>query len=128
MIRTKIFVIILTLAPLITMAQKAYETVNYNGKINAQTIAFKLANGYIGASEVSLSSSPKAKPVVYLPDSGVPDSDNKLTFKNEKVAHRYFIMNDMQEAYDRPPAIIYGIFISGNKSVQIKLRLEKNKI
>lgn len=128
MIRSAILTFLLAALPLFTIAQKAYETANYSGKITGQTIALKLANGYIGASEISLLSSPKGKAVVYNPDSGAPDSDNKLAFKNEKVPHTYFIMNDMKEAYDRPPSIIYGIFISGNKSVQVKLTLEKNKI
>jgi hypothetical protein len=128
MIRTAILIILLAIAPLCTIAQKAYETANYSGKIKGQTIAFKLANGYIGASEISLKTSPKAKPVVYIPESGSPDADSKLTFKSDKTTTSYFIINDMQEAYDKLPAIIYGIFISGNKSTAIKLTLERDKI
>jgi hypothetical protein len=128
MIRRTTSIILLALAPLCTIAQKAYETVNYNGKIKGKTISFKLANGYIGASEISFKTSPKAKPTVYIPESGSPDSDNKLTFKSDKATNSFFIIQDMQDAYDRPPAIIYGIFISGNKSVPIKLTQDRNKI
>jgi hypothetical protein len=128
MIRKTILITLLIIAPLCSIAQKAYETVNYGGKIRGQTISLILANGYIGASEISLKTSPKAKPLIYMPEGGAPDGDNKLTFKSTKTANSYFIINDMRDAYDRPPATIYGIFISGNKSVAVKLTIERNKI
>ncbi|MBC7400901.1 MAG: hypothetical protein H7289_13245 [Mucilaginibacter sp.] len=128
MIFKAILLFFLATAPLCTIAQKAYETANYSGKIKGQIIAFKLANGYVGASEISLRASPKTKPVLYTPDSGAPDGDNNLTFKSDKPTAGYFIIKNIKNAYDRLPAIIYGVFISANQSVSIKLTLDRNKI
>ncbi|MGF7079563.1 hypothetical protein [Mucilaginibacter sp. UYCu711] len=124
----KIALLFFLTIPLCSIAQKAYETANYSGKIKGQTITLKLANGYIGASEISLRRSPKAKPVLYAPDSGTPDSDNKISFKSDKATAGYFIVKNMQDAYDRLPVIIYVIFITGTQSLPVKLTLDRNKI
>jgi hypothetical protein len=128
MIHKAILIFLLATAPLCTIAQKAYETASYSGKLKGQTIAFKLANGYIGASEINLRISPKAKPILFMADSGAPDSGNQLTFKNDKAGAGYFILKNMQDAYDQLPIIIYGVFITDDQSLPVKLTLNRDKI
>jgi hypothetical protein len=125
--KTCLFFLLAT-APLCTIAQKAYETASYSGKVKGQTISFKLANGYIGASEISLHPSPKAKPILFMADSGAPDSDSQLTFKTDKLHSGYFILKNMLDAYDQLPIIIYGVYVLGNKTLQVKLTLDRSKI
>jgi hypothetical protein len=124
----KIALIFFLTTPLCTIAQKAYETANYSGKVKGRIITLKLANGYIGASEISLRSTPKAKPVFYTPDSGTPDSDQKMRFKSDKAVNGYFIVKNMQDAYDQLPVIIDAVFITRNQSFSVKLTLDRNKI
>jgi hypothetical protein len=128
MVLKALVIFFLATAPLGAIAQKAYETANYSGKIKGQIVSFKLANGYIGASELSLRSSTKATPVLYTPDSGTPDSDQKIRFKSTKATAGYFIVKNMQDAYDQLPVIISAVFITGNQSLPVKLTLDRNKI
>ena len=53
----KIFILVLfTISPIISFAQKAYETVEYNGTLNGMLIKFSLADGYLPASKNTLTS------------------------------------------------------------------------
>jgi hypothetical protein len=124
----KAFIIFLLAAlPFCSMAQKAYETANYSGKVKGKTITLKLANGYIGASEIGLVT-PHKPTLSFKPESGAPDSNNELAFKTNKATDGFFLLKDMQNAYDQLPVLIYGVYTSGNQSVPIKLSLDNNKI
>lgn len=119
---------LLATMPLFTLAQKAYETVSYSGKIKGKTITLKLANGYIGASELSLSTSAPKATIAFKPESGVPDENNQLVFKSPKAANGFFLIKNMQEAYDQPPAAIYGVYNLGAQTLPVKLLLDNTKI
>lgn len=117
-----IFILLLALFPLSGIAQKAYETERYSGKLQGQTIELKLADGYIGASEIKLLAPHSSKIILYRPDSGVPDENYQITFSADgKTGAGYFILKNMQDAYDELPAAIYGQFKSGNKILAVKL-------
>jgi hypothetical protein len=126
MINRALIIVLLAIAPLLTMAQKAYETAGYSGKVKGKTISFKLANGYIGASEISLKTPAQKTPALFRPESGAPDSDSQLTFKADKATAGYFILKNMQDAYDELPVVIYGVFVTGNQKLPVKLVLDKN--
>lgn len=119
--------VVLCLISLNTLGQgvaKAYETTTYQGKVNGRLVSFNLANGYIGASSLKMYLPGKTKPLVFEPDGGVADGHSRLKFVavNRSIID-YFILNNMQEAYDEMPAFIDGGYFLNNKKVTVKFGL-----
>jgi hypothetical protein len=107
---------------------KAYEAVNYRGKVNGSLVRLMLANGYIGASSVKLLLPGKAKPLVFEPDAGVADADNRLKFAPINQAYsQYFILDHMQDAYEEIPAFITGNYFFNGEKVTVKFWLMKSR-
>jgi hypothetical protein len=106
--------------PLFSMAQKAFENVAYRGKLNSRTVSFNLANGYIGASEISIRA---AKTLRYTPEAGYVDRDGKMKFSllttSEKPASDYFVLEGMAETYEHLPATIKGIYYDKRKQLKV---------
>lgn len=118
------FILLLAAVPFRSLAQKAFETVNYKGKLNNKVIRLALANGYIGASSIKFTS--KGKSLVFSPDSGVPDEHNKLIFRLAKYQQpNYFILSNMQEAYQELPLFINGEYYNNKKFTLVKFYLVK---
>ena len=115
--------------PMQTIAQgvpKAYEAINYRGIVNGQTARFVLANGYIGASSMKLFIAGNKKPILFEPDQGVSDEKYRLKFiPNQIGRHDYFIMNNMQEAYDENPAYMEGNYYLDHQVSPVKFKLIK---
>lgn len=105
---------------------KAYEAINYQGKANGKLVKLMLANGYIGASTLKLSVPGKTRLISFEPDAGVANEHNRLKFINASQNDlEYFILDNMQEAYEEIPVLITGIyFLKGNK-IPVKFRLVK---
>ncbi|WP_158796090.1 hypothetical protein [Pedobacter sp. L105] len=101
---------------------KAYDAVNYKGKVKGRLVKLILANGYIGASSLNFFMLGKTKPLVFVPDAGVANELNRLKFvavnKNEPA---YFILDNMQDAYEETPAFITGDYFLNSKKIPFKL-------
>ena len=97
-----------------TLAQgmpKAYNAINYQGKINGRLVKFILADGYIGASFIKMGLPGQKKPLVFEPEADVADVQNRLKFiAMGKNNSNYFILDNMQDAYEETPAYITGVF------------------
>ncbi|MBB6108658.1 hypothetical protein SAMN05421821_102107 [Mucilaginibacter lappiensis] len=117
-------------APSIIRAQgvpKAYEAFDYSGTVNGKVVRFSLADGYIGASYLHMYLTGKAKPVYFQPDVGIADEHNKLKFVPfPKGRSGYFILDNIQEAYDKNPAYIVGNYYLNHKVFPVKFRLIKH--
>lgn len=101
---------------------KAYETIYYQGKANGRLVKLMLANGYIGASTLKLTVPGKKKPMVFDPDAGVADEHNRLKFViADQNDREYFILDNMQEAYEETPTVITGIYYFTGKKIAVKL-------
>ena len=105
---------------------KAYESIYYQGKVNRHIVKFLLANGYIGVSALKIYLAAKTRPLVFEPDASVADERNQLKFVPVLAGSPgYFILNNMQEAYDETPACVTGNYFLNNKITPVKLRLLK---
>jgi len=103
---------------------KAYEPVNYSGKVNGQTVRLILANGYIGASSLKLSIPGNHKPIVFQADQGVGAQENRVKFVNElKGRHDYFVMDNMQDSYDENPEYLNGKYYLNHRVFPVKFLL-----
>ena len=107
---------------------KAYEAIQYQGKANNKLVKFILANGYIGASTLKLSVPGKKKLTSFEPEAGVADEHNRLKFiaANSNVPE-YFIMDNMQEAYEDTPQSVSGLYFLNGKKIHVKLELVKGR-
>ncbi len=119
--------VLLCLISLQTLGQgvpKAYEAINYQGKINGRPAKFILASGYIGASSIKISLPGQQKNLVFYPNSGVADAQNRLKFITAGQTNAgYFILGNMQEAYEETPAFIAGSYFLDGKKIPFKLAL-----
>ncbi|MGZ3874022.1 MAG: hypothetical protein ACXVJD_13965 [Mucilaginibacter sp.] len=105
---------------------KAYEAINYYGKANGRPVKFVLADGYIGASSIKMYIKTQNKPVFFEPDAGTADEQGRLKFVAGNPGNfGYFVLDNMQGAYDDTPAVITGIYIFNGKKVPVKFGLVK---
>lgn len=122
---------ILLVLPLFGCAQKAYDTVNYCGTAAGMTIKLVLANGYLGASEIQLSSKKHKKALHFIPEKGVADVKQHLKFLTypapEQAAKNHFILYGMKMGYDILPPTVIGKYYSDGKQYAIILKKEKQK-
>ncbi len=107
----------------VSAAQKAYDAVYYTGKTQNITVKLTLANGYIGASEIKTTDSKTKKTSQFLPESGSVPDDKKLKFSHHSPSNKsftdYFILDAIEENYDRAPKIIYGTYYFNGRSYSI---------
>ncbi|MEO6523502.1 MAG: hypothetical protein ABIN91_17595 [Mucilaginibacter sp.] len=114
-------VLLLACLPLGAIAQKAYETELYTSTLKGKKVKLSLANGYAGASVISWYTHGKNKPILFIPESGVPNED--YVFRPEKERDPgYFILKNIQEAYNHLPRYIKGYYLSGKFSLPLKFR------
>lgn len=112
------------LSPVFAYAQKAYEAVEYRGKVQALTIRFTLADGYLGACEIEATPSKTHKKISYLPENGYADEHKKLTFyrRNESSKTDHFVINGMEELFETPPSKIKGVYYIKDKAYPFILK------
>jgi hypothetical protein len=118
-LRTAILLIYASLLPLNALAQKAYTAVMYSGKAQNMNIRFTYADGYIGACKIKATDTKTKKIVVFLPESGTADNENKLNFYHysakepEKKFTDHFILNGMEDQNELPRKIYGGYYLNG---------------
>lgn len=106
---------------------KAYEVRNYQGKVNGKQVRFSLADGYIGASFLKMYLPGEIKPLIFEPDAGVADANKRLKFISVIQGRPdYFILDNMQEAYDETPTYIAGSYFFNNKKIAVKFWVVKS--
>jgi hypothetical protein len=123
-------IIILTLSiitPIISFAQKAYETANYKGKVNGMVVKLSLADGYLAASKITLiAKHEKAK--IFTPESGDADTKNQLKFLNYinplKPVKAYFTLSNVEDNFSTTPTRILGKYNDGKREYPIILKIE----
>jgi len=124
--KTKVLklLILMVMLPLLSMAQKAYETVSYKGELNRQKIRLNLANGYIGASAIIIRFNSKS--IQFTPEMGSANADGRLRFNRLKNSDHpstdYFILDNMADAYETLPLVIKGQYYHNGKKINIKFR------
>jgi len=118
-----IFLIIILL-PFFTYAQKAYEAVPYKGVLNKKPVKLSFADGYIGASSITMTNSKNGKKVIFSPDLGYVGEDKKLKFHRSLpspfLSSDYFTLIDLTEYYDTLPAFINGTYYNKGKIYKIR--------
>jgi hypothetical protein len=106
---------------------KAYEEINYQGKVNGRAAKFILASGYIGASSIKIYLPGQNKRLVFYPESGVADVQDRLKFITAGRGNAgYFILDNMQEANEGTPAFIQGSYFLDGKTFPFKLILVRS--
>jgi hypothetical protein len=96
------------------------QSANYSCKFKGKTIQLKLANGFIGGSEIHIGN------VTYYANSGRPEANNTMLFQSKYLANGdYFVLSNMQQSYNRMPASISGKYFIGRHSVVVRFLLDK---
>jgi hypothetical protein len=107
---------------------KAYEPIYYKGKADGRPVKLMLANAYIDASTLEITVPGKNKPRVFEPETGVADEHNRLKFvAADQNDREYFILDNMQEAYEETPKVITGIYYLKGKKIPVKLGWVKHR-
>ncbi|GAA4098475.1 hypothetical protein GCM10022392_22890 [Mucilaginibacter panaciglaebae] len=114
-------ILLCALLPQFALAQKAYDAVHYLGKQDGQIFRLTLGNGYLAASKIKLLPA-NGKPIIFNPDSAIPDDKDQLTF-HAKGHTDYLIMNNMKESYDSSPETMVGRYWSGQRWAAVEFVL-----
>lgn len=118
----KRFITLLILAlPLRCLGQKAYDAVYYQAQLHSKAVKFTLANGYIAGCVITLTTSPKTKRVLFLPESGT--AGHTLKFLPEATKRSdYFMIKNLQENYADAPRVINATYTWGTTTEKIIFR------
>lgn len=118
-----IFLFIIVL-PIFTYAQKAYEAVPYKGVLNKKVVKLIFADGYLGASSITLTNSKNGMKIIFSPDVGYVGEDKKLKFHRSSpspvLSSDYFTLINLTEYYDTVPKSINGIYYNKGKNYKIR--------
>lgn len=97
-------------------AQKAYETIVYNGKLPKVKVVLTLADGYILGSEIKTTDTAMGKVSVFLP------REKNGTFHFESDLNTfYFVLTDLTADIKTLPKKIKAIYQDGNKQQSFTL-------
>lgn len=110
------------LMPALVSAQKAYKAVRYKATSDTPEFYLTLGNGYLAASKITRMDGDK--PVLFYPDSNLPDDKDQLTFHASGQSD-YFILNNMLEHYDQSPDIIVARYWTDKRWQIIKFVLSR---
>ena len=121
-----LIVLTIFLIPFFALSQKAYDAVHYTSKVQGIIIKFTLGNGYINASEIKATDAKSKKTTAFLPEDGIITDHKQLKFiraaKTGKASGDYFIMDSMEDYYEKAPANISGIYYSNGTAYKITLK------
>ncbi|PTS96184.1 hypothetical protein DBR11_19610 [Pedobacter sp. HMWF019] len=116
--------LLIILLPVFTYAQKAYEAVPYSGMMNKKPVKLSFADGYIGASSITLTNSKNGRKIIFSPDAGYVGEDKKLKFHRSSpspvLSSDYFTLINLTEYYDTLPKSINGIYYNKGKIYKIR--------
>jgi hypothetical protein len=104
---------------------KAYQTVHYRAKTDNSFFLLEYADGYIGANRIRLRHNGQ-KTLLYLPESGTPESNGDFNFVSRPTAYngdiRLMHLNEEETA----PAVIRGTYrAKGHTVVLIFKKLKR---
>jgi hypothetical protein len=104
--------VLLMLSPAFSYAQKAFEAINYTGKVQGLKLKFILADGYLGACQINATNIKTHKKTHFSPEMGSADEHKNLTFYkgNGTSKTEYFVISGMEELFETPPEKIKGIY------------------
>ena len=119
---------LLMISSIISSAQKAYETIEYTGMVNGMMVKLSLADGYLGASKITLNPKNK-KPSIFIPENGVEDANGQLKFPHYttslKPSKPYFLLSRLQDSFNVIPPEISGKYYDGKNQYPIILKKKK---
>lgn len=120
----KIFILVLfTISPIISFAQKAYEIVDYTGTANEMMVKLSLADGYLAASKITLTSN---KSIIFYPENGFNNDDKQIKFTQKsnlkEIEKVYFILLNPKNEVDQIPTQLSCRFWDGKKSYNFILK------
>ena len=122
-LRNIFILVLITISPIISFAQKAYETVKYNGTLNGMLIKFSLADGYLAASKITLTSK---KSIIFYPENGFNNDDKQIKFTQKsnlkEIDKVYFILLNPKNEVDQIPTQLSCRFWNGKKSYNFILK------
>jgi len=110
--------------PSVVWSQKAYEAIPYAARFNGQQIKLIFADGYIGASEVTVLKAGTKRKDLFIPDQGFIGKDRQLKFSAYKTsaaaAGDMFVLTGIEEFYDQLPKVINGVYTKAGKRYSIR--------
>ncbi len=110
-------------------AQKAYDEIYYSGKTQNISVQLKLANGYIGASEIKTKDLTTNKSSKFLPKYDEEGNSDRMKFYHSSTSKTkftdYFILEGIKDGYDENPTIIKGHYYFNGEAYEIILNLRK---
>jgi hypothetical protein len=111
--------------PFASFAQKAYEAVYYQSSYHGLVVHFTLADGYLGASEISLTEGRSKIIKRFVPVSGTPDEQTQLRFEQypgvPKVGEAFFLVNGLLDDYVRLPMQLSAAYHHNGKVTRLLL-------
>lgn len=114
-----LFILLLGVLPATTYGQKAFEFEHYRGRLQGKTVKLNLANGYIGATEISFAGQSGKHPAKFQPESGV--AGQQFILRNTDDKHTdYFALSNIQEVYEKLPPYINGKYYTGKQIIRLK--------
>jgi hypothetical protein len=115
-----LLIFLITIPSFFGFAPVQPQSANYSGKLRGKTIQLKLANGFIGGSEIHIGN------VTYYANSGRPEAKNTMLFQSKYLANGdYFVLNNMQQSYDPMPQAISGKYFKGRHGSAVRFVLDK---
>lgn len=122
-LRQILILVLITISPIISFAQKAYETVEYNGNLNGMLIKFSLADGYLPASKITLTSK---KSIIFYPENGFNNDEKQIKFTPKtnlkEIEKVYFILLNPKNELDQIPPQLSCRYRDGKKSYNFILK------
>ncbi|MBE9597810.1 hypothetical protein [Pedobacter sp. MC2016-24] len=113
---------LMMLLPIFSLGQKAYEAIPYKGMMGHSEVRLIFADGYIGASSITLLKSNRK--IKFLPDVGYVDSSKTLKFYRPLPTGTnspdYFTLINLTEYYDKLPKSIEGSYFKDGKISKVK--------
>lgn len=113
-------VVFIFLLPSLSFCQKAFEAVHYIGKVQDLRVRFKLADGYLPASEINVKSTKSGKAILFIPESGMPDELENLSFYKKLPGgskREYFVISGLREVFagDAPALFKASYYKNGGR-------------
>ena len=97
--------------------------VEYNGAVNGMIIKLSLADGYLPASKITLTSK---KSIIFYPENGFNNDDKQIKFTQKsnlkEIEKVYFILLNPKNELDQIPTQISCRFWDGKKSYNFILK------
>ena len=115
--------------PFLGFGQKAFEAVYYKGKLKGMELHFKLADGFLSASEIISKDLTTGTKTRYVPDNGIPDPQGSISFHEvEAVKNKtdFFSVRGLKEAFGKTvPNQLELVYHSKGQKIRFPLKKVK---